>query len=138
MEQGKPVDAFFAGKVFVPGEQDGYRFFLWGEADLNLSRQDRMSFTSTSAEPAEGAFLCELPAGWLFVVGARKNSPAYRHTFFDDSAKRSDNARAMQDLGVPVISLDDADKRVRDDRVPLYSVTGDEQKRAEALARHAR
>lgn len=132
------MDAFFAGRVFVPGEQNGYRFFLWGEADLNLKREDRMSFTSTFAEPADGAFLCELPTGWLFVVGPRKNSPASRHTFFDDSEKRAENAKAMQDLGIPVLSLDEADTRVRADGSALYSITGDEKKRAEALARHAK
>ena len=132
------MDAFFAGKVFAPGEQDGYRFFLWGQADLNLKREDRMAFTSTFAEPALGAFLCEVPAGWLFVVGARKNSPAYRHTFLDDSEMRWENAKAMQDLGVPVLSMNDADAQVRADGVQLYSITGDEKRRTESLARFAK
>ena len=132
------MDAFFVGRVFAPGEQNGYRFFLWGEADLNLKREDRMSFTSTFAEPADGAFLCELPAGWLFVVGVRKHSPAGQHTFFDDSEMRLENAKAMQDLGIPILSMNDADAQVRADGVPLYSITGDEKRRAEALARFAK
>lgn len=124
-------DAFFAGRVFVLGERDGFRFFLWGET-LPRAKADAMTFTSSFAEPADGAFLCALKTGWLFVAGAGKHNN-FRHTFFDDSHEASDNAQAMQTLGIPLLSLDEANQRVRTEGVALYSITDNEKQRADAL-----
>lgn len=121
-------DAFFAGRVFVSGEQDGFRFFLWGQGSLLASEEGEMSFVSSFAEPADGAFLCKIENGWLFVTGAGEHNH-FRHTFFDNSPVAEANAQAMQALGIAVLSLEEGNARVKADGVALYSVTADELRR---------
>lgn len=130
-------DAVFAGKVFVLGEQDRYRYFMWGDVQLphDWDSEDWTMITSV-AEPADGAFLCKLDTGWIFVVGASESSN-FRHTFFDDSPQADDNAKNMHALGVPVLDLEEAKKQVQEARVPLRSITAEERQRAEALAKSA-
>lgn len=124
--------ANFADRVFVPGEQDGFRFFLWGnDAIADISQPEVMAFSSTYAEPSDGAFLCELETGWLFVTGV-KDHHNFRHTFFDDSSEAAENAIEMQGLGIPVLTHTDASKRVNADGVRLYSITAEERRRAAA------
>lgn len=130
-------DAFFARKIFTSGEQNGYRFFMWGESQLPFGEKGEMASTSTYAEPADGAFLCELKTGWLFVTGVGANNN-FRHTFFDDSPDAATNARAMESLGIPILPVEDANHRVKADGVTLFSITGDEKRRAMALARTTR
>lgn len=127
-------EAFFAGRIFVPGEQDGYKFLMWGTHSLPTDGRDGMVFSTTVAEPAEGAFLCKVPAGWLLVAGAGRYQPV-RHTFLDDSLQ-AENARSLQALGVPVLTIEEGNKRLKEDGVMLFSITGDEKRRAEATARH--
>lgn len=122
------MDAFFAGRVFVPGEQHGFRFFLWGEGALPAGNNGEMAFVSSFAEPADGAFLCKVKDGWLFVTGVGEHEN-FRHTFFDNSPEAEANAQAMQALGIPVLSLEEGNARVKADGVALYSVTADEQRR---------
>lgn len=126
-------DAFFAGKVFAPGQQDGYRFFMWGESQIPYGQTNEMAFSSTCTEPADGAFLCEMKTGWLFVTGVGEHNN-FRHTFFDDSTEATTNARAMESLGIPVLTIEAGNERVKADGVTLYSITGDEKRRALALA----
>lgn len=130
-------DAFFAGRIFAPGEQDGFRFFLWGESNLPLGQEAGIATASTFAEPADGAFLCKMQTGWLFVAGVIEQSN-FRHTFFDGSNEAAENALAMQELGIPIVAIEEANQRVKSDGVPLYSVTEDEKRRADALARQAK
>lgn len=125
------IDAFFAGRVFALGEQDGFRFFLWGEASVAGKQAGEMSIIASYAEPADGAFLCKLESGWLFVAGAGARRQ-FRHTFFDCSPEADANAQAMHDLGIPILSISEGNERVRADGVALYSVTGDEKRRASA------
>lgn len=129
------MDAVFAGRLFVPGEQNGYRFYLWGDLRLPDGRhhEEGMVFSMTVAEPADGAFLCKLEKGWLFVVGVSKNSN-FRHTFFDDSPQAEANALAMQRMGIPVLSTEEGNKRVLEDGLHLYSITADERQQAKKLA----
>lgn len=126
-------DAFFAGRVFVPGEQNGFRFILWGDAPwAGHNEEVGMSFSSTFAEPADGAFLCKVSAGWIFVTGAGKKQN-FRHTFTDDTPQADVNAQAMAALGIPILSLEEGNQRVRADGIALYSITDDEKRRQAAL-----
>lgn len=125
-------DAFFAGRVFVPGEQDGFRFFLWGEGQLQSGKDGGMAFSSSFAEPADGAFLCKVSTGWIFVTGVSKNQH-FRHTFTDDSPQAEENARAMAALSIPILSLEEGNQRVRADGIAPYSITADEKRRQAAL-----
>ncbi|AVA38270.1 hypothetical protein [Cupriavidus metallidurans] len=131
------TDAYFAGRIFARGEQDGYRFFLWGDVPVGQRKDAGISFTSLYSEPADGAFLCQLEPGWLFVTGTRKNS-LRRNTFLDDTPDAYANALALQGLGCEVLTVDEGNARVQSDGVPLYSVTGEEKRRATALAKHAK
>ncbi|PKM47116.1 MAG: hypothetical protein CVV05_01625 [Gammaproteobacteria bacterium HGW-Gammaproteobacteria-1] len=126
---GEPADAFFAGRLFVPGEQNGYRFFLWGSITIPDGKgySGEIRFSHTVAEPADGAFLCRLESGWIFVVGVRRNSP-FRNAFTDDSAQADANAAAMHRLGVPILTLQEAQEKAKADGIPLYSVTAEERK----------
>lgn len=124
------LDAYFAGRVFVHCEQDGYRCFLWGCNTLsNRETPGEMVFYTSCAEPADGAFLCKLDNGWLFVAGVNNNQN-FRHTFFDDSPRAADNAYEMQEMGIPVLTQVVATKRVNIAKIPLYSITGEERRRA--------
>lgn len=130
-------EAFFAGRIFVPGEQDGYKFLMWGTHSLPTDGRNGMVFSTTVAEPAEGAFLCKVPAGWLLVAAAGRYQPV-RHTFLDDSPAGDENARSLQVLGVPVLTIEEGNKRLKEDgAMMLYSITSEEKQRAEATARHA-
>ncbi|MGN5477673.1 hypothetical protein ACTMU2_14300 [Cupriavidus basilensis] len=132
-----PNDAYFAGRVFARGEQDGYRFFLWGDVPpFGQAKDARVSFTSMYAEPADGAFLCELESGWLFVTGTKPNA-ARRNMFVDKTPDALANALALQALGCEVLTVNAGNDRVRADGVPLHSVTAEEERRADALAKHA-
>ena len=113
-------DAFFAGRVFVPGERDEFRFFLWGDG------------SATYAEPADGAFLCKVSAGWIFVAG-KAEYQNFRHTFTDDSLEAEENAKAMAALGIQILSFEDGNQRVRADGIAIYSITDDEKRRLAAL-----
>ena len=124
------TDAFFAGRVFVPGEQDGFRFFLWGEGGLPIRNNVEMAFISSFAEPADGSFLCKVKDGWLFVTGVGEHEN-FRHTFFDNSPEADANAQAMQALGIALLSLEEGNARVKADGVALYSVTADELRRTQ-------
>lgn len=125
-------DAFFAGRVFAPGEQNGFRFFLWGNTPWPGQQEGGMSFSSTFAEPADGAFLCKVSAGWMFVTGAGKNQN-FRHTFTDDTPQADANAQAMAALGIPILSLEEGNQQVRADGIAPYSITADEKRRQAAL-----
>lgn len=131
------TDAFFAGRVFAPGEQDGFKFLLWGDYPIGEHRETRMTVSSTFALPFQGSFLCELETGWLLVAGVGRYNNL-RHTFFDDSSEASENARAMQNLGIPILTKDEGNHRVKADGVTLYSITGEEKRRADALTRNTR
>lgn len=125
-------DAFFAGRVFVPGEQNGFRFFLWGDTPwAGHQAEGEMSFSSTFAEPADGAFLCKVSAGWIFVTGAGKNHN-FRHTFTDDTPQAEANAQAMAALGIEILSLEEGNQRIRADGIAPYSITADEKRRQAA------
>ena len=110
-------DAFFAGRVFVSGEQDGFRFFLWSDAPLN-----ELMPSSFVAEPADGAFLCKLSDGWLFVSGLSKYQN-FRHTFADTSPQAHENAKAMAALGIPILNIEEGNQRVQADGIALYRIS---------------
>lgn len=128
-------EAFFAGRIFVHGEQNSYRFLMWGTHSMPTDNEGGMSFSTTIAEPAEGAFLCKLETGWLLVMGAGERSPV-RHTFLDASLEAEENAASVVSLGVPALTIEEGNDRVRKDGVMLYSITGDEKQRAAATARY--
>lgn len=132
------MDAFFAGRLFMPAEQNGHHFYMWGEHRFSDGRdnESETTFSMTVAEPADGAFLCKLDSGWLFVVGVSRYCN-FRHTFFDDSPEADANALAMQSLGVPVLSHEEGNRRVRDDGVHLRSITAEERQIAKILAEQA-
>lgn len=130
------IDAFFAGRIFVLGEQNDYHFLLWGDHVMPSNGDEGIFLSTTVAEPAQGAFLCQLERGWLLVAGAGEYK-GFRHTFFDASPEASDNAAALHALGIPIITVEEGNSRVRSDGVPLFSVTGDERRCADAAARHS-
>lgn len=127
-------DAVFAGRLFVPVEQNGYHFFLWGNVATFDGRviPGQIRFSHMNAEPAKGAFLSKIKGGWIFVVGVRQGSP-WRHTFNDTSPQADENAKAMQRLGIPVLSIKEGNLAIKADRMPLHSVTADEESRAIAI-----
>lgn len=129
-------DAVFAGKLFVPGEQNGYRFYMWGDAHIPNGQDDHDGAiaSTTVAEPADGAFLCKLDNGWLFVAGAHRHSPLI-HTFFDDSPQAGVNAVSMQSLGIPILTMEEGNERIKMSGKSLHSITAEERQRKLALER---
>lgn len=128
------AEAFFAGRSFAYSTtQDGTRWLMWGTHDMATDRPG-MHLAATYAEPADGAFQCKLDTGWMLVAGAGRHS--FRHTFLDASADAEANALEMHEaLGIPIVTIEEANSRVRKDGVALHSITGGEKRQAEASAR---
>lgn len=86
---------------------------MWGKHSVPFDGKGQMVLSATMADPVAGAFLAPLEKGWLLVVG-RGTYSAVRHTFFDESPEAATNAESIQALGVPVISLEEGQDRVRE------------------------
>lgn len=135
MTESTVSDAYFAGRIFVLYEQNGIQFLMWGTHSIPFDGKGQLALSTTVAEPVAGAFLAPHENGWLLVAGRGKYS-AVRHTFFDESPEAAANAESVQALGVPVISVEEGQERVREDGGIVLSITGDEKRQAEAAARY--
>lgn len=127
-------EAYFAGRIFILYEQNGIQFLMWGKHSIPFGGNG-LAISKTVAEPVAGAFLAPLKNGWLLVSG-RGTYSAVRHTFFDESPEAAANAESVQALGVPVISIEEGQNRVREEGGIILSITGDEKRQAEADARY--
>lgn len=128
-------EACFAGRIFALYEQNGIQFLMWGRHSVPFDGKGQMVLSTTMAEPVAGAFLAPLEKGWLLVAG-RGTYSAVRHTFFDESQEAATNAESVQALGVPVITIEEGQDRVRKGGGIVISITGDEKSKAEAAARY--
>lgn len=120
------IDAFFAGRIFVVGEQtDGYKYLAWGTHSFQNGMMSGMNTTTTHTDPLDGAFLCKVHQGWLLVAGFGKYNN-FRNTYLDDSDEAEQNALSISKLGIPIISLSDANLRVKTEGGILRSITLEE------------
>jgi|APFre7841882630_1041343.scaffolds.fasta_scaffold05313_3 hypothetical protein len=128
-----PREALFAGKLFVLSS-DGQHLMM---CDAPMPAEGAtMRMITTLAVQVHGAFIVAQTGRWL-LVGGWSEHRHLRQTFFDDSTERDANAASMADLGIPVLSIDEANANLREAALPLNSITADERAEQAAALRYA-